>query len=152
MTLLSKETAQKRRFAASSFRFLAGAEFGYIFRFLLVGILNTAVGLGTIYASKYFFSLSDVPANVVGYFVGLTNSFFWNRRWTFSHSGNSLWTAARFVLVFAVAYLSNLMLMLSLISRFHFNAYAGQAFATIPYTVIFYLGSRYFVFVRKETP
>ena len=150
MTLLSKGAAQKRRFAA--FGSEGGGEFVYIFRFLLVGVLNTAVGLGTIYACKYFFSLGDVAANGVGYLAGLTNSFFWNRNWTFSHSGNTVWTAARFVLVFAAAYSANLMLMLSLISRSHVNAYAAQAVAVIPYTVIFYLGSRYFVFVRRPPP
>lgn len=141
-----------RRFAASPLGSHIGTEIGYILRFLLVGVLNTAVGLGAIYACKYFFSLGDVPANGVGYLVGLTNSFFWNRHWTFSHSGNAGWTAARFALVFAAAYSANLMLMLTLISRFHFNAYAAQAFATFPYTVIFYLGSRYFVFVRRPLP
>jgi putative flippase GtrA len=152
MTLLSKETAQKRRFATSPFRSDVGGEFGYIFRFLLVGVLNTAVGLGTIYACKYFFSLGDVPANGIGYLVGLTNSFFWNRNWTFSHSGSTVWTAARFVLVFAAAYSANLLLMLSLISQLHLNTYVAQAFATIPYTIVFYLGSRYFVFVRRTEP
>ena len=139
MTLLSKRSA-------------INVEFGYVIRFLLVGVLNSVVGLGAIYAGKYFLSLGDVPANAIGYLVGLLNSFFWNRHWTFSHSGNTASTTARFILVFAVAYVANLMLMLNLISWFHLNGYLAQAFAVVPYTVIFYLGSRYFVFVRRVVP
>jgi putative flippase GtrA len=149
MTPLQEGRPRKPSIAASLCSSHVGTEFGHIVRFLLVGVLNTAVGLGATYASKYFFSIRDVPANGIGYLVGLTNSFFWNRRWTFSHSGDTVWTAARFVLVFAVAYSANLMLMLSLISRLRLNSYAAQALATIPYTVLFYLGSRYFVFVRR---
>jgi putative flippase GtrA len=149
MTLLSKRTAQAGRLGTSPFGADIGIEFRYIFRFVVVGVLNTAVGLGTIYAAKYFFSFKDVPANGLGYLVGLINSFLWNRNWTFSHSGSTVRTMARFVLVFAVAYLGNLVVMLTLISRFHLNTYLANALATIPYTVTFYLGSRYFVFVRK---
>ena len=125
------------------------SEVGYVIRFLMVGVLNTAVGLGTIYACKYFLSLGDVSANVIGYAVGLLNSFFWNRRWTFLHSGSPVATAGRFALVFAIAYLANLSAMLILTRSLILNSYVAQAIATIPYTVLFYLGSRYFVFANK---
>lgn len=121
-------------------------ETGYVLRFLAVGALNTSVGLGSIYAWKYFFSLGDVPANVLGYAIGLANSFLWNRRWTFSHFGDITGTAARFLVAFVLAYAANLATLLLLMRGAGLNPYLAQAFAVVPYTAIFYLGCRHFVF------
>jgi putative flippase GtrA len=148
MTASREQPPRKDGLAASLRGSLSGTEFRYLFRFLVVGLLNTCVGLGTIFACKYFFSLADVPANVIGYLVGLTNSFFWNRSWTFAHSGENVGTAVRFVMVFAVAYSANLLLLMSLLAQLRISSYVAQALANVLYTAVFYLGSRYFVFVR----
>jgi putative flippase GtrA len=115
---------------------------------LTVGILNTIVGLGTIYVCKYFGQISDIPANTIGYIIGVTNSFFWNRNWTFSHEGRMLPAAMRFIAVFFVAYAANLSTALIAIGTFGVNSYLAHAISTVPYTVLFYVGSRYFAFPR----
>ena len=38
-------------------------------RFVLTGVLNTAVGLGAIFALKWFLHMADTPANLLGYGV-----------------------------------------------------------------------------------
>lgn len=123
-------------------------ELTRIARFLAVGVLNTFVGLGVIYACKYFGQLSDVPANAIGYVVGVANSFFWNRRWTFAHAGRILPAATRFFGVFCVAYVANLTTAMIAIGTFGVNSYLAHAIATVPYTVLFYLGSRFFALAR----
>lgn len=128
---------------------IPATELGRVLRFLLVGVLNTAVGLGSIYACKYFFALPDVPANVIGYLFGLVNSFFWNRRWTFAHSGDTTRTVIKFILTFLVAYATNLATVLALVHG-GVNPYLAHALATAPYTALFYLGSRYFVFTQSS--
>jgi putative flippase GtrA len=125
---------------------LTSMEFGYVVRFLAIGALNTFVGLSVIYLCKYALSLSDVPANVIGYAVGLCNSFVWNRRWTFSHSGKISSAAVRFGIVFLAAYFVNLGVLLSVNSIAGMNSYLAHAIAAIPYTVLSYLGNRYYVF------
>jgi putative flippase GtrA len=127
---------------------VAESELGMLVRFLAVGVLNTVAGLGTIYACKYFLSLGDIPSNMIGYLFGLTNSFFWNRHWTFAQSGDTGRTVCKFLLVFMLAYLFNLATILLLTRTLGVNSYLAHAIATIPYTAIFYLGSRYFVFPR----
>jgi putative flippase GtrA len=123
-------------------------ELTRIARFLAVGVLNTFVGLGVIYACKYFGQMGDVPANATGYVVGVVHSFLWNRRWTFAHAGAMLPAAVRFVGVFCVAYLANLATAMAAIDAFGVNSYVAHAIATVPYTTLFYLGSRFVVFVR----
>lgn len=127
----------------------SAGELARIARFLAVGVLNTFVGLGVIYACKYFGQIDDVSANLIGYAVGLTNSFFWNRRWTFAHAGNILPAAARFFGVFLVAYLANLATAMTAIGTFGINSYVAHAIAIVPYTALFYFGSRFFAFARE---
>jgi putative flippase GtrA len=122
------------------------SEYVRIARFLLVGILNTFVGLATIYLCKWLLGSSDVASNAIGYAVGLTNSFAWNRRWTFAHSGEVLPAVTRFVVVFAIAYSLNLATVLAAIHLLGLNSYLAQAIGIAPYTTFFYLGSRWFVF------
>lgn len=66
-------------------------------RFLSVGVANTVVGLLVIYAAKFFLRLGDVPANALGYAVGLLLSFALNSRWTFGYRGTYLPALAKFV-------------------------------------------------------
>jgi putative flippase GtrA len=121
-------------------------------RFCLVGLVNTAVGLSLIYASKYGLGLGDVPANLVGYVVGLMVSFTLNSRFTFRYDG-PVWPAAlRFVVTFAIAYMANIATVLALRDGAGVRADLAHAIAVIPYTTSFYLLSRFMVFAGAKRP
>ena len=82
-------------------------------RFGIVGIINTAVGLGVIYLAM-FAGLGDFASNALGYGCGLILSFFLHRGWTFAGSGKSLpRDATGFVLAWIAAYLLNLAVIAS---------------------------------------
>lgn len=126
----------------------AFAKIEDIAKFALVGCLNTMVGLSIIYALKWQFAFTDASANLSGYAIALTVSFWLNRNWTFRHTGPAWPAAIRFLSVFATAYLINLLTVLSLIQLWHVDGYIAQALGVPPYTAMFYLGSRYFAFPR----
>jgi putative flippase GtrA len=115
-------------------------------RFALVGVANTLIGLFAIYFCKWALGLGDATANVCGYVVGLAASFTFNRGWTFGHTGAVLPALMRFLLIFGLAYLLNLATVLVAIRWFNVNSYLAHAIGIVPYTVFFYLGSRYFAF------
>ena len=119
-------------------------------RFLIVGVANTIVGLLTIYAAKWLFAFDDVVANIIGYGTGLTVSFLLNKAWTFRHKGEILKSALRFLASFAVAYPINLGAVLFLIQELGMNSYLAQALGVPPYTVAFFLLSRYFAFRERK--
>lgn len=122
---------------------------GHLFfgsRFAAVGVINTLVGLGTIYAMKWLFGLHDAAANVIGYAAGLCVSFALNRNWTFGDRGRAGPAALRFLGIFCIAYPLNLLCVLGLIEGLGVNAYVAQALGIPPYTTVFYLANRYFVF------
>ncbi len=115
-------------------------------RFLGVGAANTLIGLGVIYTCKRLLGFGDVLANASGYAVGLTIGFLLNRHWTFGHTGNVRVAALRFLTVFGVAYSVNLLCVLLAIKAAGIDGYVSQAIGILPYTAIFYLGSRLYAF------
>lgn len=121
-----------------------------LLKFLAVGVLNTLLSIVIIFALKYFYSFSDVIANFIGYVAGLICSFILNKKWTFNHTGQLTPTAIKFVLVFIVAYVANIFVVLILIQS-GANSYFSHLLAMPIYTIILYLGSKFFVFKQVTT-
>jgi putative flippase GtrA len=119
-------------------------------RYLCVGVINTAVGLGVIYFCIYALGLRDVPANLTGYVVGTLCSFMLNRSWTFRSDGAPVGQLLRFTIVMLGAYLLNIGSVLVMIGWLNVNRYLAHALGTIPYTLAGYLGNRYFAFRRRS--
>jgi putative flippase GtrA len=117
-------------------------------RFLLVGVGNTLTGLAVIFAAKAV-GVGDVVANATGYAVGIALSFALNRRWTFRHEGPVHHALARFLAVTAVAYLANLAVVLGVISTGVVSSYLAQVAGVPAYTLVGYLGSRWYAFPEK---
>ena len=118
-------------------------EFG---RFLAVGVVNTCTGLAVIYAAKWLLQWGDVPANLLGYGVGLAVSFALNSQWTFRYLGAHGPALLRFLAVAAVAYAVNLLTVLLALHALDLNSYLAQALGVPAYTLTSYLLSKYFVF------
>jgi putative flippase GtrA len=121
-------------------------ELATVFKFVIVGVANSTVGLLAIYMFKWQAGFGDVAANASGYAVGLGLSFMLNRAWTFRHSGPKLRALILFLLVFVVAYSVNLITLIMLIEVLHVNPYFAHALSLVPYTIVSYLGARYFAF------
>ncbi len=124
---------------------------GEIGRFALVGIANTLIGLAVIFAAKGLVGAGDIAANATGYGVGLVVSFLLNRSWTFSHDGEMLAAALRFLAAFAVGYAMNLATVLGLVHALGINAYLAQVLGVPPYAMTFFLLSKHFAF-RRNSP
>lgn len=115
-------------------------------RFVLVGLANTVVGLGTIYGLKWAFGMHDVAANVIGYSVGLVMSYTLNSMWSFSYRGSVQPVLLRYVIMTALAYLANLAAVSAALYWWHANSYVAQALGIVPYALVGYFGSKHFVF------
>ena len=118
-------------------------------RFLIVGVINTFTGISVIYLMKYLLSAGDVLANAVGYCIGLCVSFVLNRKWTFRHDGKVWPSAIKFILVFFVAYATNLAVVMISIHWVGIDSYIAHLVGMPPYTVVFFLLCQYFVFPNQ---
>lgn len=115
-------------------------------RFALVGLVNTAVGLISIYSILYFTNAGPFIANGIGYAIGFSVSFILNRSWTFEHEGAARHVLPRYFLVVAVAYLCNFAVVYYVILFLEWNAYLAQPAGIVVYSSITFIGSKVFVF------
>jgi len=113
-------------------------------RFLIVGALNSAIGLAIIWFAMAA-GVTNAAANAIGYAVGVIVSFALNRRFTFAHRGDWRPALLRWLAVFAVAWPANLIVML-LAVRAGVEPHLAQLAGVATYTVLSYLGARRFAF------
>ena len=117
-------------------------------RFLFVGGLNTAVGYGT-YALFIWLGFHYFIATTLSTILGMTNSFFWNKYFTFRSPKRSGWELVRFLSVYVISYALNLAVMKLMVGVWGFNQYLAGAIALLFTTLISYLGHNFFSFAMK---
>ena len=128
-------------------RIASAAWSSSLVRFLLTGAANTLLGLGIIYALKLL-GMHDVPANLLGYALGIWISYAMHAWWSFEYRGSIRAALPRYVLVTVLAYLANLATVSVALYWWGLNGYVAQAFGIPPYALVAYLGSRLYVFRR----
>ncbi|MFQ5341495.1 MAG: GtrA family protein [Anaerolineae bacterium] len=74
-------------------------------KFMAVGVLNTLIDAATYFMLTRWTFLSVLPvwAKGISYVVGMVNSFFWNRTWTFRSRSNPWHAAGLFTLTHVAA-------------------------------------------------
>lgn len=116
-------------------------------RYLISGLVNTAVGYIAFYVAFKGFDWPPIAANVVSYAVGLLCAFTLNRYFVFRSGSSSVSTALKFLAGFGVAFIVNLA-VLHLGLNFGLRAEFAQVPAMASYTVSFYLINKYFVYKK----
>ena len=129
-------------------------------RFLLVGVVNTIVGLSAMYLFLHGFSFSYWVSTFLGNIIGACVSYILNRSFTFKSNAAIGTSMVRFAIVILVCYFISYFLgqkiALYLFSQLLFlgTKYAQDAavlFGTGIYTIMNYLGQRIFVFKQRQT-
>jgi putative flippase GtrA len=115
-------------------------------RFLTVGVLNTAITLGS-YAVAIHVGVRYLPAGAVSYALGGVNGFVLNRAWTFSHKGRTLPAAARYAAVTALGIVANLALLRAAVAL-GVPRGAAEAAAIAPVTLVTFALNRAWAFAE----
>jgi putative flippase GtrA len=121
------------------------------FRFGAVGLVNTAIGLLSIYSFIFFFNTNPALANAIGYAIGLVVSFALNRLWTFSNTQSILKVLPRYLAVAGISYALNLCIVLIGMRYFGAGPYLIQLFGIAIYTPTMFIGCRLYVFNDNGT-
>jgi putative flippase GtrA len=87
---------------------------GQAVKFGIVGIGNTLLTLLIIWMMTKWGGFSAVISNLTGYAAGLISSYIFNKIWTFKSSVGWKKSAFRFLLVFAICYVVQLLALLIL--------------------------------------
>jgi len=120
------------------------------FRFLVVGVSNTAITL-LAYAGAIHVGVRYLPAGAVAYSLGGVNGFILNRRWTFSHSGRVARSAVRYAAVTAIGVFVNLVLLRAAVALGVPRA-AGEVAAVAPVTLLTFALNRAWAFAASDVP
>ena len=129
---------------------------GKLVKFLIVGVLNTLVGAGIMFALYNMAGCSYWLSSAANYVVGSILSFILNKRFTFQNGESLKSTVPRFIINVAVCYVvaygiakplvRYLMSGFSLKVQDNAAMLAGMVF----YTGLNYFGQRFFAFKEKK--
>lgn len=126
------------------------SEFRTIGRFILVGMVNTAIGYAFILVALWA-GAGDYGANLIGFSLGLPVSFVLHRLLTFRpRQAFSVAEAMRYLAGFAIAYAANLGVVAGGRMAGYVENPVVQGLAVCTYAAIFYVISRLFVFRRHD--
>lgn len=123
-----------------------------ILRFILVGGINTLVGVAAILGLRFIAGASDVVANFLGYIVGIVVSFVLNRRFTFADRGPVSSSLLRFVVSVAIAYGANLAVLMTCLRVLDTGSLVAQIASIVVYSVVFFLLAKLFAFRDTGDP
>ncbi|OIK15654.1 polysaccharide biosynthesis protein GtrA [Bacillus sp. MUM 116] len=127
-------------------------------RFIMVGVLNTIVGLSVMYLLLHAFHLSYWISTFIGNSVGAVVSFFLNRSFTFKSNNTVSKSAIRFIIVILCCYFISYDLAKNLVSAVLYSNhfFSGKITTDMAvlvgtglYTVLNYLGQKLFVYSKK---
>ncbi len=116
------------------------------YRFIIVGIFNTVIGVSIIYACYNFLHINYKISNILGYACGLINSFIWNKRWTFKSKKDPKLEIFLFFLMFGVSYALNLIGVIICVERLMINPNIAQLIGIAFYTSSNFFGNKYITF------
>ena len=122
-------------------------------RFLLVGVLNTALSAVLMFLLYDGFQMSYWPSTAIAYAAGAAVSFFLNFRFTFKSDANPVLSALRFAVNVAVCYVLAYSLAQPLVNSIfagiltpEWSERVAMAAGMGIYTILNYLGQRFFAF------
>ncbi|NRD76688.1 GtrA family protein [Bacillus sp. BRMEA1] len=98
-------------------------------KFGTVGIFNTLITIG-FFSLFVHLGMNYIAANVVSYFIGMINSFFWNKNWVFQVQTGQLSLFLKFMLVNLVTLGFNTACLYILVDHLQIQSILAQIFST----------------------
>lgn len=114
-------------------------------RYAVVGLASNAVGY-LLYLLLTYAGMGHKSAMSLLYAVGVTQTFYFNRVWSFRHQGGLRGSLARYIFAHAVGYLLNLGLLWLAVDRMHLPHQGVQAAAIVVVALCLFLMHKYWVF------
>jgi putative flippase GtrA len=116
-----------------------------LLRYALVGVgSNLALYAG--YLGLTMAGMGHKTAMTLLYVVGVLQTFYFNRGWTFSHAGRPFTAFLRYLTAYAMGYLFNLFFLWLGADQLHLPHQWVQAAAIVIVALYLFLTQRYWVF------
>ena len=123
----------------------------HLSKFIFVGGLNTLVGYGT-FALFLFLGVHYIIASAISTVAGVTNSYFWNKYFTFRAPGKSYKEMFKFISVYGVQYAIGVSGLIFFVEVLNLHPLIGQAIVLVIGTIISFFGHKHWTFKKPEQP
>lgn len=118
-------------------------------RFAVVGLASNAV-LYLVYLGMTAVALGPKLAMSLVYAIGVTQTFLFNKRWTFNHAGRHDTAFIRYVTVYAGGYLVNLLVLVWLVDSLGYPHQIVQGLMILVLAGCFFVLQKIWVFKVSE--
>lgn len=119
-------------------------------RYILIGLVNTAVGYGCILLLRYGLHWGDLAANAGGYGVGACISYALHRSFTFNSQRRHRQALPLFLLCMGLCYALNTAVLFMALNWLDWPSFACQALGMLVYNLAFFGLGRVVVFGRAD--
>ena len=125
-----------------------------MYRFIIVGVINTIVGTSIMFGLYNFTSASYWFASGMNYFLTSILSYFLNKYYTFQHEGETLRSMLRFAINIAISYFiayglaKPLVLFVLRDVELVVQENVAMLVGMVLFTFINYFGQRFFAFKK----
>jgi putative flippase GtrA len=124
-------------------------------RYAMVGLASNAIGY-LLYLLFTYTGMGHKTAMSLLYAVGVAQTFYFNRSWSFAHRGIVHRALTRYMIAYALGYLFNLALLWIAVDRLHLPHQGVQAVAVVVVAASLFFIQKYWVFaptvMRSHAP
>jgi putative flippase GtrA len=118
---------------------------GQFIRYSLVGVASNGIGLA-LYFLLTGLGVGPKSAMTGLYLLGVLQTFFFNKRWSFGHRGDLGWPFVRYCVSYAVGYLINLGGLILLVDRWGYSHRLVQTLMVPTLAVLLFCLQKFWVF------
>jgi putative flippase GtrA len=116
-------------------------------RFGIVGLVSNAL-LYLLYLLLVNLGVDPKLVVTILYILGLSSTFIFNKRWSFSHQGDWSRSGVRYVSLYGGLYLTNILVLLLLVDLLELPHAFVQAGVVLVFIPVVFLMQRYWVFAK----
>lgn len=122
-----------------------------IARFAIVGLISNAI-LYVAYLILTFLGLGHKTTMSMLFAVGVTQTFFLNRRWTFGHSGSTQRAYVRYWVAYGIAYFLDLIMLALFVDLLGYKHQIVQGLLAIVIAAMMFFLQKFWVFRDDHLP
>lgn len=119
-------------------------------KFCIIGVFNTLINLVVLYLFTDIFGFYYMFSAVIAFLVAVTNSFIFNKLWTFEEKLNHkvYFKSIKFIVVSVIALLINLVILYVLVEYFKMWYMAAQLVGIATNLIINFIGNKLWTFQK----
>lgn len=121
------------------------SEIMFNVRYIISGVLNGIIGLGTIWYLTHV-GIMPIIANLIGFSVSIAFAFLISKKFVFKSEGRFTSEAIKYFSSFGISYLINIIVLQLCVSIFLLSPLLSQGIAVTAYVISMYFASRIYIF------